>query len=37
MLNNDGSIIEPCGTPLTISYQSLYEEPIFVLCFGHDS
>ena len=20
------------GTPLTISYQSLYEEPIFVLC-----
>ena len=37
MLNNDGSIIEPSGTPLTISYQSLYEEPIFVLCFGHDS
>ena len=37
MLNNNGPKIEPCGTPLTISYQSLYEEPIFVLCFGHDS
>ena len=36
MLNNNGSKIEPCGTPLTISYQSLYEEPIFVLCFRCD-
>ena len=33
MLNNNGPKIERCGTPLTISYQSLYEEPIFVLCF----
>ena len=33
MLNNNGPKIEPCGTPLTISYQSLYEESIFVLCF----
>ena len=37
MLNNNGSKIEPCGTPLTISYQSLYEESIFVLCFRCDS
>ena len=36
MLNNNGSKIEPCGTPLTISYQSLYEELIFVLCFRCD-
>ena len=35
-LNNNRSKIEPCGTPLTISYQSLYEEPIFVLCFRCD-
>ena len=37
MLNNNGPKIQPCGTPLTISYQSLYEEPIFVLCFRCDS
>ena len=36
MLNNNGPRTEPCGTPLTISYQSLYEEPIFVLCFRCD-
>ena len=30
MLNNNGPKIELCGTPLIISYQSLYEEPIFV-------
>ena len=36
MLNNNGPKIEPCGTPLTISYQSLYEEPVFVLCFRCD-
>ena len=36
MLNNNGPKIEPCGTPLIISYQSLYEEPIFVLCFRCD-
>ena len=36
MFNNNGPKIQPCGTPLTISYQSLYEEPIFVLCFRCD-
>ena len=36
MLNNNGPKIEPWGTPLIISYQSLYEEPIFVLCFRCD-
>ena len=36
MLNNKGPKFEPCGTPLTISYQSLYEEPIFVLYFRCD-
>ena len=36
MLNNNGPKIEPCGTTLTISYQSLYEEPIFVVCFRCD-
>ena len=30
MLNNNEPKIKPCGTPLTISYQSSYEEPIFV-------
>ena len=33
MLNSNGPKIEPCGTPLTISYQSLYEEPIFCSLF----
>ena len=36
ILHNNGPKIEPCGTVLTISYQSLYEEPIFVLCFRCD-
>ena len=30
MLNNNIPKIESCGTPLTISCQSLYEKPIFV-------
>ena len=33
MLNNNGSNIKPCGTPQTISYQSLYEKPTCVLYF----
>ena len=31
-LKKNGPIIEPRGTPLTISYQLPMEEPIFVLC-----
>ena len=31
MLNNNGPKIEPCGTPVTTSYQSLYEESISIL------
>ena len=30
-LNNNGPKIDHCGTSLTISYQSLYEEFIFVV------
>ena len=36
MLNNNWPKIQPCGTHLTISYQSLYEEHIFVLCLRYD-
>ena len=31
-LNNNGPKINPCGTPLIISYRSLYEEFTFVRC-----
>ena len=34
--NNNGSKIDPCGTLLIISYQSLYEEFIFVRCLQFD-
>ena len=35
-LNNSGPKIDPCGTPLIISYQSLYEEFTFVHCIRFD-
>ena len=35
-LNNNGPKINPYGTPLTISYQPLYEEFIFVHCLRFD-
>ena len=35
-LNNNEPKIDPCGMPLIVSYQSLYEELTFVHCFGFD-
>ena len=31
-LNNNEPKIDPCGTPLVMSYQSLYEKSTFVRC-----
>ena len=31
--NKSGPKLDPCGTPLIISYQSLYEEFTFARCF----
>ena len=33
-LNNNGPKIEPCDTPLIMSYKSLHEERPLVHCFG---
>ena len=35
-LNNNGPKIGPCGMPLIMSYQSLYEDFSFVRCFRFD-
>ena len=35
-LNNSEPIIDPCGTPLIMSYQSLYKEFTFVRCLRFD-
>ena len=33
ILNNNGLKIEPCRMPQAISYQALFEEPIFFFVF----
>ena len=35
-LYNNGPKIDSCGVPLTISYQSLCEELIFICCLRFD-
>ena len=35
-LHSNGPKIDPCGTRLTKSYQSLYEEFIFLGCLQFD-